>query len=425
MSDSFSFIHAADLHLGTPFSGLGETSPRMAHLLRDATLSAYENLIDLCIEEAVDFLIIAGDVYDGPQRSIRVLDRFLKGASRLNQKGIRMFVATGNHDPLDARAWASLGEPPPNLLLFPAKPSSHEVTREGRILAVVHGVGYHGKTVREDLASTISRKKPDGFEIGVLHASLGTLTGNETYAPTTLATLKATGLDYWALGHVHTRTVANQFSPVICYPGNTQALSARETGERGAYLVRVDNPGTVKMEFRALDSVRFANCDIDLTGVTASEAIPRMLLAAAREAGVGAKGRALLLNLALTGKTELYEDLSRPGELEELMHQLREELADFEPPLWVNRLLERTSAPFDLAALAKSQTIEGELVTAAASLLDDPDSLCELCALTFARLQEKPDMRRLLGEAFAGVSPTAELLGARDLALGLLLGEEN
>lgn len=66
------FVHAADLHLDSPFKGLRSAAPPpVANALYEATFRAYENIIDLCIDEEADALLVAGDVYDGADRSLR------------------------------------------------------------------------------------------------------------------------------------------------------------------------------------------------------------------------------------------------------------------------------------------------------------------------------------------------------------------
>ena len=106
------FVHAADLHLDSPFTGLKAAAPdNVANALYAATFTAYENIIDLCIDEGVDALLVAGDVYDGKDRSLRAQLKFVEGLRRLDEAGIRSFVCHGNHDPLDG--WeAKLNYPP-------------------------------------------------------------------------------------------------------------------------------------------------------------------------------------------------------------------------------------------------------------------------------------------------------------------------
>lgn len=61
----FRFIHAADPHLDSPLQGLELHEGAPVEVLRGATRRAFENLVNLAIEEKVDFVVIAGDLYDG------------------------------------------------------------------------------------------------------------------------------------------------------------------------------------------------------------------------------------------------------------------------------------------------------------------------------------------------------------------------
>jgi DNA repair protein SbcD/Mre11 len=79
----FSFVHAADLHLDSPFCGVTVTAPNVAEQLRQATFAAFRNIVRLCIERRVDFLVVAGDVYDGSDRSVRAQLRFRDGLAEL------------------------------------------------------------------------------------------------------------------------------------------------------------------------------------------------------------------------------------------------------------------------------------------------------------------------------------------------------
>ena len=97
----FSFVHTADLHLDSPFSGLRQVDGEMAGLLKDATFKAFDQVVDLALGNKVDFLLVAGDVYDSSERSLRAQLRFADGLKRLADAGIRSFVCHGNHDPMD------------------------------------------------------------------------------------------------------------------------------------------------------------------------------------------------------------------------------------------------------------------------------------------------------------------------------------
>src|SRR5262249_45763005 len=104
---SFSFIHAADLHLDTPFQGIGKINPALQQKLRDASLATFDNLIRAAISRKVDFVVLAGDIYDGAERGVRAQARFLSGLKELDRNGIPCFFIHGNHDPVE-EGWSAL-----------------------------------------------------------------------------------------------------------------------------------------------------------------------------------------------------------------------------------------------------------------------------------------------------------------------------
>src|SRR6476646_5865043 len=112
----FRFIHAADLHLDTPFATIGRVEPEIADRLRDASLEAFDGLVSLALDRQASFVVIAGDIYDCADRGVRAQLRFLRGVERLGDRGIPVFVAHGNHDPLDG--WSAVRRVPDNLVVF-------------------------------------------------------------------------------------------------------------------------------------------------------------------------------------------------------------------------------------------------------------------------------------------------------------------
>lgn len=85
---SFSFAHVADLHLDTPFSGLASLNDDLAMRLNNASLDAWERVVQAALHHGVDFVVIAGDVYDSDTASVRAQPRFKRGLERLSAAGI-------------------------------------------------------------------------------------------------------------------------------------------------------------------------------------------------------------------------------------------------------------------------------------------------------------------------------------------------
>ena len=365
---TFKFVHTADLHLDSPFVGLKSVASEVAGAMQEATFGAFDAVIDLCLAEEVDFLLVAGDVYDGADRSLRAQLRFRDGLRRLADEGIRTFVAHGNHDPLDG--WAAGLEWPEEVTVFPGdRVETVPFVKNGKELARISGISYPVSEIRENLLPGFRREPEAAFAIGVLHCNLGSDTGHEPYAPCTLRDLGKTGFDYWALGHVHKRAEHKlEGGALAVYPGNTQGLSIPETGERGAVLVTVKNSGPAKTSFFPTHRVRWDTMTVDISKLESLDALYEALEEAISGARETARERSLCLRIILEGRGELHGLLSKPEELSGLEEDLRKKWLGASPFVWLDRLQNQTRGTIDLKARRRS----GDFV---AGLLNQFDSL--------------------------------------------------
>ena len=141
--DEIRYIHAADLHLDTPFRGLAQETGqggRLARLLHDATFIAFERLIGCCEREKPDFLVLSGDIYNQEDHSVKAQLALRDGCLRLQRLGIPGFIAHGNHDPLSSRLTSV--EWPENVVIFGAEPETRPLLRDGETLALIHGISH-------------------------------------------------------------------------------------------------------------------------------------------------------------------------------------------------------------------------------------------------------------------------------------------
>src|SRR5262249_29053372 len=203
--ESLRFIHAADLHLDSPFRGVGEVSSELREQLQDSTLGALHRIVDHTIDAKADFLLIAGDLYDSRDRSLRALLAFRRQMERLAEHDISVYIVHGNHDPLNG--WGSEFQLPPNVTTFSGRTDTQPFIRRGREVASITGVSYTRERVMENLAASFKPDDSSPYSVAVLHANVGGQTGHADYAPTTVDELSAAGFKYWALGHVHTRSI--------------------------------------------------------------------------------------------------------------------------------------------------------------------------------------------------------------------------
>ncbi|MEA3241599.1 MAG: DNA repair exonuclease, partial [Pseudomonadota bacterium] len=254
------FIHTADIHLDSPLKGLEIHEDAPVEAIRGATRRAFENLISLAIEEDVDFVLIAGDLYDGDWRDYNTGLFFVRQMGKLDAAGIKVFIVSGNHD---AASQITRAMPlPDNVTVFSAKkPQSVKLDELG---VIIHGQSYSSRAMSENLGLNYPRQEPGFFNIGLLHTSLTGREGHDVYAPCTIDELKSRGYDYWALGHVHQREVVST-DPLIVFSGNIQGRHIKETGAKGVTLVRVEDGRIVEVEAVELDVLRWSICQVDLS----------------------------------------------------------------------------------------------------------------------------------------------------------------
>jgi DNA repair exonuclease SbcCD nuclease subunit len=199
-------------------------------------LGALRRVVDHTIESKADFLVVAGDIYDSKDRNLRALVSFRHEMERLAERQVPVFLVHGNHDPLNG--WGSGFQLPPNVVTFGGEADTEPFIRRGRQVAQITGISYVRERVTDNLASSLKPAEDAPYSIAVLHANVGHQSGHADYAPAAVAELTAAGFDYWALGHVHTRSVLAAEPAMIVYPGNTQGRNPREM-RIGLNLIRI------------------------------------------------------------------------------------------------------------------------------------------------------------------------------------------
>ena len=337
---NFRFLHAADIHLDSPLQRLTLQDDSAAGRVRRATRDALDRLVGVALEESVDFLVIAGDLYDGDWRDYNTGQFFVRQMGRLREAGIPVYLLHGNHD-AENRITRHL-DLPDNVRVFGSrKPETFRV--EG-LPVMLHGRSFPQRDVEENLVPDYPPPVAGVFNIGVLHTGLGGRAGHANYAPCSLEDLVNKGYDYWALGHVHKAEILHE-RPYIVFPGNLQGRHARETGAKGARLVAVDDGEIVDCAFMPCDIVRWAALRLPVNEAqTMTDILGRIRHALVSAIADEADGRLLICRIMLEGRTALHNRLLASEEqlLEEaraVAFGLGDEVAR------VEKLLVETSAP--------------------------------------------------------------------------------
>jgi exonuclease SbcD len=335
---AFSFIHAADLHLGSPLSGLAARDADLARRLASAGRQAFEDLITRAIERQVAFVVVAGDVYDGDWVDATIGLFFARQVARLDRAGIPTILVRGNHDAESVISRAITL--PPSVHVFPSNRAG--TYRIEALRVALHGRSFPDRAVAENLALTYPAAVPGWFNLGILHTSCTGHAAHETYAPCSVADLAARGYDYWALGHIHEYAALSR-DPWIVFPGNLQGRSVRECGEKGAVLVEVADGRVAGITRLALDRARFEQVFVDLADAADIRAALEAVEAALRPLAALATSRLLLVRVHLTGVTRAHDALAadREGvtaEIQAAAHRLHEDI-------WLERVKIETRRP--------------------------------------------------------------------------------
>lgn len=364
------FIHTADIHLDSPLKGLEVHEDAPVEEIRGATRRAFDKLIDLTIEEDVDFLLIAGDLYDGDWKDYNTGLFFASRMGRLAKAGIKVFIVSGNHD---AASQITRTMPlPDNVTLFSAK-EPQSVTLDN-LNIIIHGQSYSHRAVTENLASQYPQNDANYFNIGILHTSLTGRTGHANYAPCTIDELKSKGYDYWALGHVHKREIVSE-DPLIIFPGNIQGRHIREPGVKSATLITLENGNITGIEERELDVLRWGYCQVDLSACetvdTVYEVISQKIGQQLQREGY----KKMALRLVLTGKCHMHAQLlDRAAQWTEEFRGIAAGLGD----VWLEKVKFQTSRTVNLEESFGDHTAIGGLLQSVQQLELDGDSLLHL-----------------------------------------------
>ncbi|WP_380778828.1 exonuclease SbcCD subunit D [Sphingomonas sp. R86520] len=334
----FRFVHAADIHLDSPLHGLSRYDGVPADDIRGATRNAFDNLIRFALDEAVDFVLIAGDAFDGDWRDMGTGLYFARAMGRLNEAGIPVYLLAGNHD---AASVLTRSVPwPANVHRFATK---HAETHVIEALGVaIHGHSFANAAVTDNIALGYPAVVAHHFNIGMLHTSLTGHADHERYAPCSVEDLRARGYDYWALGHVHDYQCVCEDPPVI-FPGNLQGRTIRETGPKGAVLVEVQDRTITAMTPIELDVLRWARAEVDCSTATDLEAVQSGIRDALARAHATGDGRPVIARVILHGETALAGTLA--DRASGLRDDARAHAAAISPDLWIEKLSVRVTPP--------------------------------------------------------------------------------
>lgn len=353
MAKTTTFIHAADLHLGAPFRGVRELAPVWADRMVRSIPQAYQQLIEYALEEKVDFVIIAGDVFDSSQPSYADFCLFRQGLERLGDAGIPVYFCAGNHDPFTL--WShDYGDLPDNVFMFSAaEPEFFVFEKDGEPLVVLGGRSYYNQTwpPSEDISAGISREaalRVDNevpFSIGVIHTGLDI---DPTRSPVKPKELLARHMDYWACGHIHHVELVPENAPRIAFSGCIQGRDIHETGPHGVLKVTLRENLPVDIAFLPTAQVVWERIAVDVSACATISDIQEAITTEQFACNANTQCQNMLCRVTLTGTTPLHRELTS-----QVVEDLRTMINDRYPFFFIDAIVNRTRPELDRSAVEK------------------------------------------------------------------------
>ncbi|ESU32506.1 hypothetical protein G3A_10985 [Bacillus sp. 17376] len=373
------FLHTADLHLDSPMVGLRHLPKVIFHRLQESTFTALKNITDAAIKHEVDFVVIAGDLYDAEDRSIRAQAVLRNEMVRLADKGIKVYGIHGNHDHLGAKS--VMIDFPDNVHFFSDQVAKADFTKHDGTLVHLYGFSYPERHVMERWIEKYEKIDGADFHVGLLHGHFEGVSDHGKYASFRLSELIEKDYDYWALGHIHKREFLSQ-QPYVVYPGNPQGRNRKELGEKGAYIVKLTEAGAEVFFIESADVI-WDETVIDAKDSLSFNAIYEKCLAVID--GKRREGKGVLLDIRIdnldSGQTDVIEKVAS-GELLELLQEAEKDEESF---VWVHRLEFTENIAVDRAELIKQSDFFEELFNSIDQYDDLKDSLSSLFQHSQAR----------------------------------------
>ena len=357
MADAIKFIHAADLHLDQPISGLSELPAHLRSGLSNAPYTAAQKIFDLAIAERVDFVLLCGDLYDSDSGSARAYAFLLTQFQRLAEKNIHVYWCGGATDFPDR--WPSSVGLPDNVLTFSSTVVEEiEHRRNGETLCTIFASGFDDKgRDAGDLAASSS----DTFNIAMSYGEFdgGSFSGKH--------------IAYWALGGRHKSTKLEKTGTIAVYPGTPQGRHVKEPGVHGFKFCRVDGNGKLRVQSIESDYVRFMPQKIAISENVTMTQLQDMLTERALKMINDCPDDLILTRWYFTTEGQFNPRIRKPEWAAEVLEWLRDEFGRGDKGLWSTEV--KVEAPKNLpSGWYEEDTILGEFMRVVARYQSD-DSL--------------------------------------------------
>jgi DNA repair exonuclease SbcCD nuclease subunit len=343
-------LHTADVHLGARYADLGDR----ASAQRERQFAAFEATVDLALEERVDVVLIAGDLFDSNVQPRRSVERVAAELRRLQEARIRTVIVPGTHDVYDRasiyRAYdlpALAGCRPGEDLVTVLTPERGSVVFESLHLAV-HGPVFPTKRAPHSPLDGFHTDAAEAeFHVGMIHGSIaipGKTDGDEVVI--TFDEIGASGLDYLALGHWHSPQQGRAGATTWAYSGAPEPIALDQDRAGKVLLVSLESGPDgrrVTVEERQIGRTAFQRTEVDAATIGSQPALVSSLQKVASPD--------LVLDVRVVGV--------RPDELDLVVDEVEAALA---PSFLKVRVRDRSVAALPDGPIPSGETIVGAFI---------------------------------------------------------------
>ncbi len=257
------FVHMADMHFDIPFTVLNNRN-KLGEKRRLEQREAFKKIIEYIKENNIDYLFIAGDLYENEYIRKSTIDYINNLFSEI--PNTKVYITPGNHDPYINGSMYKTVKWSDNVKIFTNKVEMIENED-----CNIYGFGFNDFYCGVSEVQDIVLENKDKINILITHGTLngGTIEDMQ-YNPLNKTKLKQIGFDYVALGHIHKPDYNNEESQRIIYPGSPISMGFDELGKHGVIVGELTKE-EIKLEFHPIDKKEFKEKEIDISNINSIE----------------------------------------------------------------------------------------------------------------------------------------------------------
>lgn len=359
-------LHLADLHLDSPFKNLSYTkSVRLRALQREVFSSA----LKFAFEQSCAAVLISGDLFDSEFYTADTIT-FLRDAFS-KYSDIRFIISPGNHDPYRHGSPYKISKFPDNVHIFTDEELACLVFPE--IDLNVYGYAFTSPSYNKDPIENFVAES-SGFNVLCAHSDIDSPLGS--YAYISPASIETSGLDYIALGHIHTKpAIMKKGVTHYAYSGCLAGRDFSEYGEKGGILVTLSEQNgekDVKAERVTFCPWIYKTENISLEGASSQSQAETIIKQALSDDRTRKSGYEYITRLTLSGNVDFELD-------EKLLASRLSELA-------VTEIENNTFYLADEKEFLSDYSVKGQFYKKLSPLLSSDDPNLRKRALTALRL---------------------------------------